>query len=110
MRARQDASSSSGEIRLAPISRDARALASQARLERLVAVLDAEPDLIDQPAPSDDPTLLFCLPDDEDDALAVARLLLARGANPKRRNAKGDTPADAARKRGLDEVAALLDA
>lgn len=94
--------------RLAPISRDARALASQARLERLVAVLDAEPGLVDQPAPGDNPTLLFCLPEDEDDALAVARLLLARGADPRRRNAKGDTPADAARKRGLDEVAALL--
>jgi ankyrin repeat protein len=95
--------------RLAPISRDARALASQARLERLAAVLDAEPGLINQSAPGDDPTLLFCLPDDEDDAVAVARLLLARGADPKRRNAKGDTPADAARKRGLDAVAALLE-
>lgn len=94
--------------RLAPISRDVRALASQARLERLAAVLDAEPDLINPSAPGDDPSLLFCLPDDEDDALAVARLLLARGADPKRRDAQGDTPADAARKRGLDAVAALL--
>lgn len=94
--------------RLAPISRDVRALASQARLERLAAVLDAEPGLINPSAPGDDPSLLFCLPDDEDDALAVARLLLARGADPKRRDAQGDTPADAARKRGLDAVAALL--
>ncbi|MET3665543.1 ankyrin repeat domain-containing protein [Caulobacter sp. 1776] len=94
--------------RLAPVSRDARALASQARLERLAAVLDAEPSLINQQAPGDDPTLLFCLPDDEDDALAVARLLLSRGADPKRRNDKGDTAADAARKRGLDEVAEVL--
>ncbi len=96
--------------RLAPISRDARALASQARLERLTAVLDAEPALVDQSTPGDDPSLLFCLPDDEDDALAVARLLLARGADPKRRNVQGDTPADAARKRGLDAVAAILEA
>lgn len=96
--------------RLAPISRDARALASQARLERLTAVLDAEPALVDQSTPGDDPSLLFCLPDDEDDALTVARLLLARGADPKRRNVQGDTPADAARKRGLDAVAAILEA
>lgn len=94
--------------RLAPISRDVRALASQARLDRLAAVLDAEPDLVNQLAPGDDPTLLFCLPDDEDDAVAVVRLLLARGADPKKRNAKGDTAADAARKRGLDDVAAML--
>jgi len=94
--------------KLAPISRDVRALASQARLERLAAVLDAEPALVNQVRPGDDPTPLFCLPDDEDDAVAVARLLLARGADPKRRNDKGDTAADAARKRGLDEAAEVL--
>ena len=94
--------------RLAPISRDVRALASQARLERLAAVLDAEPELANQVRPGDDPTPLFCLPDDEDDAVAVARLLLARGADPRRRNDKGDTAADAALKRGLDEAAAVL--
>jgi ankyrin repeat protein len=52
--------------------------------------------------------VLFCLPDDVDDAVAVARLLLARGADPRARNGKDDTPADAARKRGLDEAAAVL--
>lgn len=96
--------------RLAPISRDVRALASQARLERLAAVLDAEPELANQVMPGDSPTPLFCLPDDEDDAVAVVQLLLARGADPKRRNDKGDTAADAARKRGLDDVAVLLGA
>ena len=94
--------------RLAPISRDIRALASQARLERLAAVLDAEPGLIGQTLPGDAPTVLFCLPDDEDDAVAVARLLLARGADPRVRNGNGDTPADAARKRGLDQAAEAL--
>jgi hypothetical protein len=96
--------------RLAPISRDVRALASQARLDRLAAVLDSEPGLVSQVLPGDAPTVLFCLPDDEDDAVAVARLLLARGADPKRRNDQGDTAADAARKRGLDEAAELLKA
>lgn len=94
--------------RLAPISRDVRALANHAQLERLAAVLDAEPGLVDQVMPGDSPTPLFCLPDDEDDAIAVARLLLARGADRKRRNDQGDTAADAARKRGLDEAAELL--
>jgi hypothetical protein len=94
--------------RLAPISRDVRALASQARLDRLAAVLDAEPQRISEVLPGDAPTVLFCLPDDEDDAVAVARLLLARGADPRARNGKDDTPADAARKRGLDEAAAVL--
>lgn len=94
--------------RLAPISRDVRALTSQARLERLAAVLDAEPELANQVMPGDNPTPLFCLPDDEDDAVAVVQLLLARGADPKRRNDKGDTAADAARKRGLDDVAQVL--
>lgn len=94
--------------RLAPISRDIRALASQARLDRLAAVLDSEPELVSQVLPGDGPTVLFCLPDDEDDAVAVARLLLARGADPKRRNDQGDTAADAARKRGLDDAAEVL--
>ena len=94
--------------RLAPLSRDVRALASQARLERLTAVLDSEPTLVNQTLAGDAPTPLFCLPDDEDDALAVARLLLARGADPRRRNDKGDTAADAALKRGLDDVAEML--
>ena len=94
--------------RLAPISRDIRALASQARLERLATVLDAEPERVRQVLPGDSPTVLFCLPDDEDDAVAVARLLLARGADPAHRNDQGDTPADAARKRGLDDAAAVL--
>jgi len=94
--------------RLAPISHDVRALASHGQLERLAAVLDTEPGLVDKVMPGDSPTPLFCLPDDEDDAVAIARLLLARGADPKRRNDKGDTAADAARKRGLDEAAEVL--
>ncbi|WP_297509410.1 ankyrin repeat domain-containing protein [uncultured Caulobacter sp.] len=94
--------------RLAPISRDLRALASQARLERLAQVLDAEPDLIREVMPGDAPTVLFCLPDDEDDAIAVARLLLSRGADRQVRNDEGDTAATAALKRGLDAAAEVL--
>jgi ankyrin repeat protein len=94
--------------RLAPLSHDVRALASQAWLERLAAVIEADPALANHELPGDAPTPLFCLPDDDEDAVAVAKLLLARGADPKRRNDKGDTPADAARKRGLDEAAEVL--
>jgi ankyrin repeat protein len=94
--------------RLAPISHDARALASQARLERLAALLDEQPALANQAAESDAPTVLFCLPDDEEDAAAVIRLLLARGADPTHRNDQGETPADAARKRGLEDAADVL--
>jgi ankyrin repeat protein len=94
--------------RLAPLSHDVRALASQAWLERLAAVIDADPTLANHQLPGDAPTPLFCLPDDEEDAVAVVELLLARGANPRQRNDQGDTPADAARKRGLDEAAELL--
>jgi len=94
--------------RLAPLSHDVRALASRAWLERLAAVLAADPSLANHRLPGDAPTPLFCLPDDEDDAVAVAGLLLAHGADPTQRNDKGDTPADAARKRGLDDAAELL--
>ncbi|MDK9915804.1 hypothetical protein, partial [Klebsiella pneumoniae] len=94
--------------RLTPISHDVRALASLGSLERLAAVLDARPELANAVLPGDAPTPLFCLPDDEEDAVATARLLLARGADRRARNDKGDTAADAARKRGLDEAATLL--
>jgi ankyrin repeat protein len=94
--------------RLTPISHDVRALSSLAALDRLAAVLEARPELANAVIAGDAPTPLFCLPDDEADAVAVARLLLEHWADPRRRNAAGDTPADAARKRGLDEAANAL--
>lgn len=39
----------------------------------------------------------------------MAELLLAFGADPSFRNPLGQTPAEAARRRGLDDVAALLE-
>jgi ankyrin repeat protein len=38
----------------------------------------------------------------------MARFLLAHGADPAFRSKQGETPADAAVKRGLDAAAALL--
>ncbi len=54
------------------------------------------------------PTPLYCLPDDEERAVTTAQLLLDRGADRKVRNAQGQTPAAAARARGLDDAADVL--
>ena len=95
--------------RLAPLSRDVRALASSGRVERLEAVLRDEPSLANHRIDaSDAPTPLFCLPDDEDDAAAVTRVLLAFGADRSVHNKHGKTAEAAARFRGLDEAAALM--
>jgi ankyrin repeat protein len=96
--------------RLIPLSRDVRALTRLPALDRLQAVLHAEPALADHRLAEDDaPTPLFCLPDDEDAAVDAARVLIAHGADPSIRDAKGRTPADAARARGLDEAAELIE-
>jgi ankyrin repeat protein len=96
--------------RLIPISRDVRALTRMPALDRLNAVLDAEPAMANHRLAEDDaPTPLYCLPDDEDLAVEAARILIAHGADPTVRDAKGRKPADAARARGLDEAAELMD-
>ena len=95
---------------LAPLSRDVRALAGFAFLERLDEVLRAEPGLANEVlADKDAPTPLFCLPGDEDKAADVARLLLSHGADPSRRNDQGRTPAEVARVNGLDEAADIME-
>jgi hypothetical protein len=79
-------------------------------LPRLEVVLAADPSLADERLPVDQaPTPLFCLPDDEDAAEEVARILMAHSADPRARDADGRTPADAARARGLDEAAQLME-
>lgn len=52
---------------------------------------------------------LFCLPSDQEKAVEVAELLLSFGADPTFRNPLGQAPAEAARRRGLDDAAALLE-
>ncbi|ESQ81756.1 hypothetical protein AEAC466_20250 [Asticcacaulis sp. AC466] len=96
---------------LAPLSRDVRGLAWLGLTDRLACVLDEDPARITHSLPGDDaPTLLFCLPDDEDQAASVARLLLMRGADPATRNPHGKTAAQAARLRGLDDAADAIEA
>ncbi len=96
-------------VRLAPVSRDVRSLAQSGRVERLAAVLAETPSLASQKLHgADNPVALFCLPDDESQAAQITALLLQHGADKSVRNAKGQTPADVARFRGLDEAAQLL--
>ncbi len=91
---------------LAPLSRDVWSLAFIGDVERLRAVLAAEPKLAK--ARADYETPLMWLPPDEARALVVAEMFLAGGADPTVRNRQGQTAADLAKKRGLEAVAALL--
>jgi ankyrin repeat protein len=95
---------------LAPLSHDVRPFAAQARLERLETALAEQPWRANERLPGDGPTPLYCLPDDEDRAVEVAGTLLAHGADPAVRNDKGQTAAGAARARGLDDAAGLIEA
>jgi len=94
---------------LATVGHDVRPLAVLGRLERLQAVLDAQPwrakELVDGTS------ALFCFPeDDEETAVKVARLLMTFGADPTKPNSKGQTPAGVARTLGLDDLAAAMEA
>ena len=96
--------------RLAPISRDVRTLGYMGRLDRLGAVLRAEPERANQvSADEEGPTPLFILPGDPELAAAVVSILLAHGADPAVKNAKGQTPAEVARSVDLDEAADLME-
>jgi ankyrin repeat protein len=88
-------------------SRDVWRLAYAGRVARLREVLHEEPALA-RLTSDDGGTPLMWLPADAADAEAVAALLLDHGADPTRRNARGETAAEIAERRGLDAVAALL--
>jgi len=95
---------------LAPLSRDLWSLTHLGLTERLDAVLGAEPDLVNHIGEqADNPTPLFNLPEDEDKAVDVARVLLHHGADPRTRNKNGQTAIDAARRRDLDEAAEVME-
>lgn len=93
---------------IAPYSRNFRGLCYAGAVDRLRELLAEEPDRANREDRPGEPAL-FCLPDDEEKALAVAELLLSFGANPAFRNPLGQTPAETARRRGLDDVAALIE-
>ncbi|WP_396216587.1 hypothetical protein [Gemmatimonas sp.] len=86
-----------------------RALCSS-RLERLQAVLHHDPECVhEMMAGHQDPTPLFYLPDDEQRATHITRLLLSYRADVTMRNDSGQTAADAVLARSLDAAAMLMD-
>jgi ankyrin repeat protein len=93
---------------LAPLSRNFRGLCYAGAVDRVRELLAEEPDRANREDRPGEPGL-FCMPDDEEKAVALAELLLSAGADPAFRNPLGQTPADAARRRGLDDVAALIE-
>jgi len=93
---------------LAPYSSNFRGLCYAGAVERLRELLTEEPDRANREDRPGEPAL-FCLPDDEEKAIEVAQLLLSFGADPTFRNPLGQTPAQVATRRGLDDAAALLE-
>ncbi|HVS25188.1 MAG TPA: ankyrin repeat domain-containing protein [Gammaproteobacteria bacterium] len=93
---------------LAPRSRDVHNLVFLGMKERLRELFAAEPALANLEHFRSGLTPLFTLPPQEPDALEMARFLIEHGADVRFRGRNGDTPADAARKRGFESLAALL--
>lgn len=92
---------------LVPRSRDVWNLAFVGEVDRIREVLGENPDLAKVTWQT---TPLFWLPEDEQKAIEIVRLFTAHGADPAFRSKKdGSTAADVARKRGMTEVAAVLD-
>jgi len=99
---------------LSQFSRDIWRLAFRGYPDRLREVLRTEPELA-KSVTEDGITPLWWLPDDEKNpldetkALTIVEILLAHGADPTLKNKSGRTAADWARKRGMRQVAQLLD-
>ena len=92
---------------LAPLSRDIRGLCFSGAIDRLTELLAADPSLASAVTRGGE-VPLFALPDDDELAVEVVELLLAHGADPSKKNAAGITAAQAAKKRGLEEAAAVI--
>jgi hypothetical protein len=78
--------------------------------DRLRELFAAEPTLVNRVHLRSGLTPLFTLPPDESAAIEMARFLLELGADRSFRGKGGDMPAQAARKRGFDALAAVLSA
>jgi ankyrin repeat protein len=93
---------------LAPCSRNFRGLCFAGAVRRVQELLVEQPDRANREDRPGEPPL-FCLPDEDENAVEIAELLLSFGADPTFRNPLGQTPAEVALHRGLDEAAALLE-
>jgi hypothetical protein len=93
---------------LAPLSRDVLNLTYLGMKDRLRELFAADPALVNVPSPRTGITPLFCLPDEEEDAVEMTELLLAHGADPAFRDSQGRTPEGVARERGLIDAADLM--
>ena len=93
---------------LSPYSRNFRGLCSAGAVDRLRQLLTEEPDRANREDRPGEPAL-FCLPGEDERAVEISELLLSFGADPTFRNPLGQTPAEVARRRGLDDTAALLE-
>ena len=89
-------------------SKNVWVLAFRGYLERLREVLAVETELARQ-TNEEGLTPLWWMPDDEPRAIEIARLLLASGADPSVRSQRGRTAADWARKRGMNDLARVLE-
>lgn len=89
-------------------SRHVGGLCFAGAVDRLKQLLAEEPDRANR---EDRPgeRALFCLPDEDEQAVEIAELLLSFGADPTFRDPLRQTPAEIARRRGLDDTAALLE-
>ena len=92
---------------LGAASRDVWELTYTGCVGRLRVVLGEEPALA-RATNATGETPLMWLPDDAEDALEAARLLIEYGADPAARDAQGRTAADIADSRALGTVAAFL--
>jgi uncharacterized protein len=93
---------------IAPYSLNIRGLCFAGCIDRLRELFTEDPKLASADIHEREPPL-FCLPDDEDKAVELAELLISFGAGTNVRNTEGLTPGEAARKRGLEDAAALLE-
>ena len=92
---------------LSGYSRDVWELTYCGKLPRLREILAENPELARVAGGGHTP-LMWLPPDDEANAIEVARLLLAHGADPTPRNKQGMTAADRAENLGMFDAVAML--
>jgi len=83
-------------------------LCANGYVDRVREILAEDPTRAQQVS-DDGHTPLWWLPDDETAAIELVELLVAAGTDPAAKNREGQTAADAARRRGMSEVARRLD-